>query len=174
MVKKTNKTGIRIYVNSAGLEWITAFPPSNTACGNVSACADWAIAQFRKGAVSAVSRLDVHEREAVISSQDGCHGAVSLWDYAHGGADSFALYIEGWFTTGSGVSWKWKSQQILSLITKIRSMNPSEIAGLICWALGYWQKEGTPREVSIRQYSEDLEQIYAQSQCETNPSTGSV
>ena len=60
----------------------------------------------------------------------------------------------------SGVLWQWKSQQILSLITKIRSMNPSEIAGLICWALGYWEKEGTPLEVSIRQYSEDLEQIY--------------
>ena len=60
-------------------------------------------------------------------------------------------------------------QQIMSLITKIRSMNPSEIAGLICWALGYWQKEGTPREVSIRQYSEDLEQIYCQAQDDAKP-----
>ena len=85
------------------------------------------------------------------------------------GADSFALYLEEWFTTGSGVSWQWKSQQIMSLIAKIRSMNPSEIAGLICWALGYWQKEGTPREVSIRQYSEDLEQIYCQAQDDAKP-----
>ena len=60
-------------------------------------------------------------------------------------------------------------QQIMSLITKIRSLNPSEIAGLICWALGYWQKEGTPREVSIRQYSEDLEQIYCQAQDDAKP-----
>ena len=62
---RTSKTGIRIYVSNSGMGWISAFPPGNTACGNVSACADWAIAQFRKGAVSAVSRLDVHER--------GCH-----------------------------------------------------------------------------------------------------
>ena len=169
MVKRTNKTGIRIYVNSAGLEWINTFPPSTTPCGNVSSCADWAITQFRKGAVSAVSRLDVHEREAVISSRDGCNHGVDLWDCAMRGADSFALYLEEWFTTGSGVSWQWKSQQIMSLITKIRSLNPSEIAGLICWALGYWQKEGTPREVSIRQYSEDLEQIYCQAQDDAKP-----
>lgn len=169
MATITSKTGIRIYVSTSGMGWISAFPPGNTACGNVSACADWAIAQFRKGAVSAVTRLDVHEREAVISSRDGCNHGVDLWDCAIRGADSFALYLEEWFTTGSGVSWQWKSQQIMSLITKIRSMNPSEIAGLICWALGYWQKEGTPREVSIRQYSEDLEQIYCQAQDDAKP-----
>lgn len=169
MAKKASRTGIRIYVSTSGMGWISAFPPSTTACGNVSACADWAIAQFRKGAVSAVSRLDVHEREAVISSRDSCNHGVDLWDCAMRGADSFALYLEEWFTTGSGVSWQWKSQQIMSLITKIRSMNPSEIAGLICWAFGYWQKEGTPREVSIRQYSEDLEQIYCQAQDDAKP-----
>lgn len=168
MPKRTSKAGIRIYVDSAGLNWINRFPPSTTQCGNVSACADWAITQFRKGAVSAVSRLDVHEREAVISSRDGCNHGVDLWDCAMRGADSLALHLKDWFTTGSGVSWQWKSQQIMSLITKIRAMNPSEIAGVICWAQGYWQKAGTPQEVSIRQYSEDLEQVYSPSQCEAN------
>ena len=95
---RTSKTGIRIYVSNSGMGWISAFPPGNTACGNVSACADWAITQFRKGAVSAVSRLDVHEREAVISSRDGCNHGVDLWDCAMRGADSFALYLEEWFT----------------------------------------------------------------------------
>ena len=159
-IKRTNKTGVRIYVDSAGLEWLNAFPPSNTQCGNVSACADWAIAQLRKGAVSAVSRLDVHEREAIISSL-GSHRNASIWGHAHAGADSLALHVEDWFATGSGVSWRWKGQQVLSLATKIRAMNPSEVAGLICWARGYWKNEGTPREVGIRQYAEDLEQIYS-------------
>lgn len=71
-------------------------------------------------------------REAIIPSRDECGHGIDLLKCAIKGPELLALYMEEWFTTGSGVSWQWKSQQALSLITKIRQMNTSEMARLIC------------------------------------------
>jgi len=128
------KTGLKIYVAENDIAWLDNFPLRDTRGATITAMSEWAITQFRRGARTAFMALDLDERKAVIASMNG-----TIWDVVRQGADSLAYHMEDWFRLDAGMGWGWSESKIITLLAKIKALSPAEVAGLICWANGFWQ-----------------------------------
>lgn len=128
------KKDIKIYVQEDNINWIDNYPMGESRCGSVSTAADWAITHIRRGAKTAFLALNLDERRAVIASLNG-----TIWDFIKQGPESLAWHLQDWFKMDGGMMWEWQEDKVKALLDKVRSFNPAEIAGIVCWSQGFWQ-----------------------------------
>ncbi len=147
------KKDIKIYVQEDNIKWIDTYPMGGSRCGSVSTAADWAITQIKRGAKTAFLALNLDERRAIIASLNG-----TIWDFIKQGPVSLALHLQDWFRMDSGMMWEWEEGKIKSLLDKIKAFSPAEIAGIVCWAQGFWQ-DCNNQEQELDKYADDLSKL---------------
>ena len=151
MVKRES---ISIYLRSGTLSWIDKNPLEHSRCASVSTAAEWGILQLRRGARSAFKKLDDDERGAVI------YGISNLvWDFTQQSTESLVSHYEEWFEVDFGRYLEWDEVMIGSLLNKLKTLNSSEVAGLICWAKGYWSEREKKPDLQIGDYANDLSRL---------------
>ena len=149
--KMEYRQDVKIYLNQTDIEWLDRFPPRSTLGGSVTVCAEWGIAQMRRGARTAFLALDHDERKAIALSLEDI---TITWDFVHFGAWGLLLHLEGWFR-GDGLIYTWEQNKISALLSKIKTFTPSEAAGIVFWGYGYW--EG--REDDIDKYVDNFDYL---------------
>ena len=133
-----------VYISDDSRTWIERFAPVDTKSGSVGFAADWAIQQFKRGALQAYQALDQEERVAVIASLNGFVPDTRM--------ASIAMHVLDWVELDSGMMLEWDKDKIDILVAKLKDFTPTQTMGLVCWGLGFWR----PKELeNIEAYAED-------------------
>lgn len=138
------KQHVTIYLSDLSGKWLEAFPPAGTKSGSAAFVAEWGVSQLRRGAVTAFQALAPEEREAVIRSASGSGLDVRIANIADRTRERLA--IDG------GQTPEWPEEKTRALAEKLKSFSPAQTMGLLCWARGYYAKEGA----SLSEYANDL------------------
>lgn len=138
------KQHVTIYLSVLNSKWLEVFPPADTKSGSVAFVSEWGVSQLRRGAVTAFQALVPEEREAIIQSVSELGLDVRIANIAD--------RTREWLTLDGGQMLEWPEEKIRALVEKLKSFSPTQTMGLLCWARGYYEKEGA----SLSEYANDL------------------